>query len=671
MSASLPAFTVARILTSLLLFFTIWCAKVNYTFSDSQLTLLTSQAIAQHGSINLYRYKVSSTPEQFSNGIWKFTNRQRPETIYYSYPLGAAFLSVPVVAAANVFGLDMSIAAHDAWMQCLLAALSAVCIFLLTHRLLKLLTGEIIAFAVAVVFAFGTSYMSSVGTALWSFNYELIAVLLLLHLIAKAELNRDRLASPVLLATLVFLAWLCRPSAISVAALTSVWVFWRQRKTVYLYAGVLIAWFLVFVLISQSTFELFLPPYYNPFFWTHYSFPDSSISMRLSAMLWSPARGLFVFTPVLLFAFGGMFSATVRRNRFYLAALGWFVLQLVLAATQRNWWGGWCFGPRLLTDSLPPLAIMLTITIHHWQSEGRLRRFLPGLAVFGLFGVFVHTAQGMYNIHTLTWNNSPNIDDMPGYYIWNWSHSQVFAGETGNKIKQRELELGTELDPVMKLLNPGQHLLYGQPDQITRNIFDRWNKPGSIQLHNNLYTIEKSGADTFWITAKNTDQIKALDYYAIVKSPFTLSLGAWLKKHESQTVLLSVCDEASSSLSPESKTYLKSMGANPDSLKFRQGYTLHIQRGKLIAEKFENNDSAAYNYQQGTLQIALRSCGNQSGNFSSIKINGKENSLNFRGFNAVAIDANGKIISATRFDTYIQDMEDVKVMPVIRKADLK
>lgn len=666
MSLSIPVFTVARLLTSVLLFFTIWCAKLNYTFSDSQLTLLTSQSIAQHGSINLYRYKVSSTPEQFANGKWKYTNRQRNETIYYSYPLGSAFISVPVVAAANVFGLDMSIAAHDAWLQSLLAAITAVLIFLLTHRLLKLFANETIAFAVAVLFAFGTSYMSSIGTALWSFNYEIIAILLLLHILVKAELSGSENIRPVLLATLVFTAWLCRPSAVGLAALVSAWVFWRSRKSMFMYGGVLLGWFLLFVLISESTFEMFVPPYYNPFFWTSYSFANSSFTSRLMAMLFSPARGLFVFTPLLLFAFGGLFMASLRKNKFYLAALGWFLLQLLLAATQRNWWGGWCFGPRLLTDALPPLAIMLAITVNEWQLQGKLRRFIPGLAVFGFFGMFAHTSQGMYNPQTLLWNNSPNIDDMPAYYAWNWKHSQLFASETGNKIKQREIELGGELDAYLKLIKPGSHLLYGEPDNITRNIFDRWNEKSEIQFHNNLYSIEKSGIDTFWITSTNFEQIRSMSYYSILQPQYIPTLGKWLKANEKATILLSVRDEGMTNLSAESKAYLKSIGASPDSLKFRQGYTLIIRQGKLAAEKFEQNDSAATNLSLDSLHISLRSCGNNSGNWSSIKINGAEHSLNARGFNAVVLDDKGKVLQSTRFDTHAYDAQEQKVFAVTR-----
>ncbi|MGL5888475.1 MAG: interleukin-like EMT inducer domain-containing protein, partial [Bacteroidia bacterium] len=205
-------------------------------------------------------------------------------------------------------------------------------------------------------------------------------------------------------------------------------------------------------------------------------------------------------------------------------------------------------------------------------------------------------------------------------------------------------------------------------------IFNRWNNLGNdekIKLHNNLYSIEKSGCDTFWITAKNIDEIKNADYYTILYPTKLLTLGEWLEKNKQSTILLSVRDEAMTSLSNESKTYLKSIGAHPDSIKFRQGYTAIIQNGKLIAEQFENNDSAAINQTLNGAGIRLRSCGNNTGNFSSVQVNGKECSQNLRGFNAVVIDAHGKSTNTVRFDTHAYDAEEQKVIPVIRTIDLQ
>lgn len=670
---SVQPITLARSITAFLLFLTIWCARVNYTQSDPQLTLLASQAIIENGSINLYSYKTGATPEQFSTGKWKFTNRQRNETIYYSYPYGAVFLSIPFVAAGNALGLDMSIPAHESWMQCLLAAVSAIIIFFLTDRLLQLLTSSYIALFISLLMAFGSTYMSTVGSALWSFNYQLIFILLAVIQIIKTENGKAERVNPFLFGSLLFGAWLCRPSSLGFIAIAGLWLVFRQRKSIFAFAGMLAAWFLLFVMFSQQTFGLFLPPYYNPFFWTYSTVTYSTFPSRLMAMLFSPARGLFVFTPLLLFAFSGLFSQTLRKNKIYIGTLIWFVVQIILSALQPNWWGGWCFGPRLLTDCLPPLILLFAITVNNWLEQGILKRFMPGILTFGCFGIFAHTIQGMYNPETVKWNNYPNIDDMPAYYMWNWKHTQLLASSTTNAIKQRELELGGELDQYMKLLKPGSNLLYGSPDNITRLIFDRWNNSSddNIKLHNNLYSIEKSGCDTFWITAKNIDELKNTNFYTILYPEKLLTLGGWLQKNQNSTILLSIRDEGMTSLSNESKVYLKNIGAHPDSIKFRQGYTAIIENGKLIAEKFENNDSAAINQTLNGINIRLRSCGNNTGNSSSIKVNGKECGQNLRGFNAVIIDAAGKSANSVRFDTHAYDAEEQKILPVIRTIDFQ
>jgi Interleukin-like EMT inducer len=665
--------TLLRSSTVLLLFITIWCSRVNYTQSDPQLTLLASQAIIENGSINLYSYKTGAAPEQFSAGKWKYTNRQRNETIYYSYPYGAVFLSIPFVAAGNALGLDMSVAAHDAWMQSMLAALSAILIFLLTDRLLRLLTTPEIAFFISLLVAFGSTYMSTIGSALWSFNYQLIFILLAAIQIIKAETGKAERINPFVFGSLLFGAWLCRPSSLGFIAIAGIWILIRQRKSVLAVSGMLATWFLLFVMFSQQTFGLFLPPYYNPFFWTYSTVTYSTFPSRLMAMLFSPARGLFVFTPLLLFAFGGLFSQHLRKNYIYLGALIWFVVQTLLSAMQPNWWGGWCFGPRLLTDTLPPLTLLLALTVHHWNQQAMLNRFMPGIVVFGCFGLFAHTIQAMYNPETQKWNNYPNIDDMPGYYMWNWKHTQLLASSATNTIKQRELELGGELDQYIKLLKPGSHLLYGAPDNITRLIYERWNNSAddNIKLHNNLYSIEKSNCDTFWITTKNIDEIKNTNYYTILYPEKLLTLGGWLQNNQQAIILLSVRDEGVTSLSNESKAYLKQIGAHPDSLKFRQGYTAIIANGKLIAEKFENNDSAAITQNYNGINIQLRSCGNNTGNIASVKINGHEFAQNLRGFNAVILDKSGKPANSVRFDTHAYDAEEQKILPVIHTSDFQ
>src|SRR5439155_14621317 len=80
------------------------------------------------------------------------------------------------------------------------------------------------------------------------------------------------------------------------------------------------------------------------------------------ATLFSPSRGLFVFSPFLLFLFV-RFCPSYRR-RYKLSPLEILLLAFALAwwigaSRWFMWWGGGSYGPRLLCELLPCLVILL------------------------------------------------------------------------------------------------------------------------------------------------------------------------------------------------------------------------------------------------------------------------------------------------------------------------
>lgn len=667
MSSPLSSWNISRLLLAALLFATTWCGRVSYTLSDSQLSLLTSQALIENGSINLYSYKMAMPPEQFSNGTWKFTTRGRRETCYYSYPLGNSFLCVPVVAIANFFGLDMANSEQESFLQLLLAAISAVVIFLLLTRIARQFLDEIPSLFVAVAFSFGTTLLSAVSTALWSFDFELIFILLLLDYVLQYETGATQEQRPYFVGMLLFLAWLCRPSALIIVALVSAWMFFRQRKQLLRFVLAMAVPFALFVWFSCSTYGLMLPVYYNPFFWQHAPPTGAGYSERVLALLFSPARGLFLFTPLLLLSFAGFFSATLRRNRIYLVMAGWFVLQLMMIASQPNWWGGWCFGPRLMTDALPPLIIAGVLVLREQLEKNHARAWLVALPL-AAFGIFEHAVEGLYNHETVDWNDFPNIDKTPGYYIWNWKQSQLFANETNNRVKQREAEITQELESILPSLRPGVNLLYGFPDNITRTVYDRWEKSGAmpLHLHNNLYSLEQNVRDTFWITQKNFEMIRGMDCYRIVPPEGQPSLGKFLRENEKYNVLLSVSDDGSSALSDSTRAYLERTGAHPDSLRFREGYAALLLHGKLYAEQFEHADTASVSFGNRVFSVHATSNGKATGNRAQLFLNGKDYSPDQRGFNVLVFDDRGNVIETACFDTHVFDARVPKVFAVVR-----
>jgi hypothetical protein len=78
----------------------------------------------------------------------------------------------------------------------------------------------------------------------------------------------------------------------------------------------------------------------------------------LFGTLFGLARGLFVFSPVLMFAVVGVVVAVRKRDTLAIAVAVGAVLVMLLVAKWFMWWGGHCYGPRLLADVGPLLCFL-------------------------------------------------------------------------------------------------------------------------------------------------------------------------------------------------------------------------------------------------------------------------------------------------------------------------
>lgn len=131
--------------------------------------------------------------------------------------------------------------------------------------------------------------------------------------------------------------------------------------------------------------------FYDPF---ELGYDDDNVSFHflhrgLFGFLFSPAKSVFVFTPLLVLAVAG-FGRLARRLGGGLRAAGWFWLlgaPLVVYSLFENWHGGWCFGPRYIL----PSVVLATIALGEWLEDPRwsksLARPLSFAALF-ILGVY-------------------------------------------------------------------------------------------------------------------------------------------------------------------------------------------------------------------------------------------------------------------------------------------
>jgi hypothetical protein len=142
----------------------------------------------------------------------------------------------------------------------------------------------------------------------------------------------------------------------------------------------------------------------------------------LSGSLVSPSRGLFVYTLWTTFSFWG--AARLWKERSFAWSRA-FILALAVIFTVQvtggDWWGGWCFGPRYLTDLLPFFAWFLVPLWTRIRARPVLRVVFAATVAIALWVQVV----GAFYYPAGNWDGSPvKVEDDP-QRIWDWSDSQV------------------------------------------------------------------------------------------------------------------------------------------------------------------------------------------------------------------------------------------------------
>jgi len=154
---------------------------------------------------------------------------------------------------------------------------------------------------------------------------------------------------------------------------------------------------------------------------------DSTFQDALLGNLISPARGLFLFSPVLIFAIGG-FILAMRASDWKGLHLTFgliIVLHWIAVSHLQPWWGGYSFGPRIMSDVLPFICYFLAFTLQWCLSASSWQRRATAacIAGFAVVSMFIH-AQGALRWAPNAWNASPvSIDSQPAR-LWDWNDLQ-------------------------------------------------------------------------------------------------------------------------------------------------------------------------------------------------------------------------------------------------------
>lgn len=396
-------------------------------------------------------------------------------------PLLAAPLALPAVWWQRALGIEdddvrfrLATLVVERTAAALIAAVSVGLLYLAAATL----TAPGLAAGVAAAYAFGTSTWSISSQAMWQHGLAELSLAGLSLALLGADTRRRAYAAGAWAA----LAVAARPIMLILALLALVYV-WRDRRT-QRFAFLLPAAAVAVLLLAYNLAYVGRPT--GGYVGEHFALPNLA---WLMGVLFSPSRGLLVYTPLAVLAVPVAWRAG-RANAGWLAYLVLGIAgYLLMFGSFRFWWGGNCYGPRYLTDVLPAIALCAVPTVERWWSRRLGRAALAGLVVWSV----AVQAIGAY-CDDDGWNLLPKLVDRHPERLWDVVDSQIVravrGGWRGGDLAPLLGQMLTDRRPaLLRPLTPEQ--LAG--DIVAARPFP-WRAPAGRGLDVELRVVNRGGA---------------------------------------------------------------------------------------------------------------------------------------------------------------------------------
>jgi hypothetical protein len=430
-----------------------WFSPVRH-MSDSRYSLLLSTHLLRHGTLTLDQY-FEEAPAPAARRVIRVnpvgSERELPGPVrlpqyqvervngrlYYVYPHAGSLLALPYVALLRVFGVSVANADggyRPAAEQRLQAGLAAI-LMGLTTGVFYLTAREMLpagrSAVLALLAALGSQVWSTASRVLWSDTWGLTLLAVVVWLLVAARV-RDRRLDPYLLGSLLAWAYFVRPTNSVHALVAWAYVAVAHRPLLARVSATGAVWGLAFVGYSYATFGTPLPSYFQPRHLT-----GGSVIEAVLGNLASPSRGLLFYVPVVPLALVLLWRywPFVRERRLALLGVAGIAAQFVPVALFPIWWGGYSYGPRLLTG-LVPWALLVGVLATRARLDAaaergptsRHHRLEPVVvALVCAWSVFVN-GRGAWSADAGRWNVDPvDVDAFPSR-VWDWRDPQFLSG---------------------------------------------------------------------------------------------------------------------------------------------------------------------------------------------------------------------------------------------------
>ena len=384
-------------------------------------------SVLREGDFDLDEFRFLYTPETLlpQDPLSQFVITPKETSIPYYlqnmnghyvsiYPVGSAILALPfylLSALGTVKVQSLLIIELEKIAAASIVAVSAMVLY----AALRLLSGDRIALLTTIAYGFGSSSLSASSQALWQHGGSQVALAASFYCLIKAKTTDPKWAAYAGF-PLAF-ALISRPSDIALVLPLVVYVLMSYRDVI---------WSFLISALPPVLFQfLYNIIYFSNPVRTQYSMSDSSrwnmpVWDSFTGLLFSPARGLFIYSPIFLFSLIGIVLAWKKHgDPFYRYISIGIALEIFLHSMWRGWWGGVCYGPRLLADLTPALAITFC-PLKDWLLNSRFSRVMFMCLLF--CSVSAH-AIGAF-VDDGTWTYTRQVKRFPSQ-LWSWTDNQL------------------------------------------------------------------------------------------------------------------------------------------------------------------------------------------------------------------------------------------------------
>jgi len=291
------------------------------------------------------------------------------EGIYFNkYPIGVAVLLLPFFLLGHIFTLIFREETNGwSFFYQYMVSYGGIVYFLAGISILKRLLlrhfSSIVTLITLIITIFGTNLFNyATYENAFSHIYSFLFITLLLFItpmwLKKFDLKKTIIMGIVcgfiLLIRQMNVIFLLIPLLYGLRSLQDIGsriiTFWKVKWKVMLILGVIVLLFLPQIAYWK----------YASGSWITFSYVGESFTFTkplILKVLFSTQKGLFFWSPLLLFASFGLFLLKGSVRKYIITAVFIITLQIYLVSCWSNWQFGWSYGHRVFVDSMPFFAL--------------------------------------------------------------------------------------------------------------------------------------------------------------------------------------------------------------------------------------------------------------------------------------------------------------------------